>query len=86
MKVRFTDKGLDDYTYWKAHDTAKAERIRKLLANIAQTPYSGIGKPEQLLYDLQGWWSRRIDREHRLIYKVEDGAIIVAACRYHYGK
>lgn len=86
MNIRFTAQALEDYRYWKAHDETKMERIKKLLVNIAETPFNGIGKPEPLLFDLQGWWSRRIDREHRLVYKVQDGSITIASCRYHYSK
>ena len=86
MIVQFTDQGLEDYTYWKAHDPQKVARIRKLLENILETPFTGIGKPEPLLFDLQGYWSRRITREHRLVYKVTTDALIIVSCRYHYGK
>ena len=86
MTLRFTEQALEDLEYWKAHDPQKVSRIKKLLANIMETPFEGIGKPEALKYDLQGYWSRRIDHEHRLIYMAADDAIIVAACRYHYSK
>lgn len=86
MILEFTDQALEDYQYWKAHDVRKAARIKNLLRNITETPFTGIGKPEPLLFDLQGYWSRRIDREHRLVYKVADDRITVIACRYHYGK
>ena len=85
MILEFTDRALEDYRYWKAHDSRKAVRIKKLLQNIAETPFTGIGRPEPLLFDLQGYWSRRIDREHRLVYKVASDTITVVACRYHYG-
>lgn len=85
MILEFTDQALEDYRYWKAHDARKAARIKKLLQNITETPFTGIGKPEPLLFDLQGYWSRRIDREHRLVYKVAKDTITVVACRYHYG-
>ena len=86
MILKFTEQALEDLEYWKNNDTPKVERIQKLLTNIIETPYSGLGKPEALKYDLQGYWSRRIDHEHRLIYTVKDGAIIVVACRFHYTK
>ncbi len=84
MIIKFTDQALEDLEYWKQHDQQKVARIKKLLTNIMETPYSGIGKPEALKYDLHGYWSRRIDHEHRLIYKVDSEAVIVVACRLHY--
>jgi len=84
VNIRFTDAALEDYQYWKSRHPAKAARIKAMLENIAETPFVGIGKPEPLLFDLQGYWSRRIDREHRLVYKVENNTITIAACRYHY--
>jgi len=84
MKISFTPKALEDLNWWKAHSPGKADRIRKLLANILKTPFSGIGKPEPLLFELSGYWSRRIDREHRLVYKIDGEMIVVVACRHHY--
>ena len=84
MILQFTDQALEDMEYWKQHDQQKVTRVKKLLTNIMETPYTGIGKPEALKYDLQGYWSRRIDHEHRLVYKVDGEAVIVVACRFHY--
>lgn len=86
MILQFTDQALEDLEHWKTHDHKKVDRIKKLLANIMETPYAGIGKPEALKYDLQGYWSRRIDHEHRLVYKVTDQEVVVVACRFHYSK
>ena len=86
MKILFTPHGLEDYRYWQEHDSAKTARIKKLLEAISNEPFSGIGKPEPLLFDLSGYWSRRIDREHRLVYKISGDSIIVISCRYHYKK
>lgn len=86
MILQFSEQGLEDYNYWKMHNTQKAQKIKKIIENIMTTPFSGLGKPEPLLYDLKGYWSRRIDREHRLVYKVTHEAIIVVACRFHYDK
>ena len=86
MILQVTEQGLEDYTYWKSHDPQKANRIKKLIKNILETPFTGIGKPEPLLFDLQGYWSRRIDREHRLVYKITADALVIVACRFHYGK
>ena len=84
MKIQFTPNGLEEYRYWKEHDAGRAARIKKLLEAISNEPFSGIGKPEPLLFDLSGYWSRRIDREHRLIYKVSGESSIVISCRYRY--
>lgn len=86
MNLQFTEQGLEDYMYWKSHDLRKVERIKKLIGNIMATPFTGVGKPEPLLFDLKGYWSRRIDREHRLVYKVTPDALIIASCRFHYDK
>lgn len=86
MNLEFTATAMEDYLYWKSHQPAKAAKIKTMLENIVATPFTGIGKPEPLLFDLQGYWSRRIDREHRLVYTVKGDRIIIVACRYHYGK
>jgi toxin YoeB len=83
MILQFTGQGLEDYNYRKSHNLQKAERIKKLIANILETPFTGIGKPEPLLFDLKGYWSRRIDREHRLVYKVTPDALVIVSCRFH---
>lgn len=84
MILQFTEQGLEDYHYCKSHDPQKAEKIKKLIENIPATSFAGIGKPEPLLFDLKGYWSRRIDREHRLVYKVTPDALIIVSCRFHY--
>ncbi len=84
MRIVFSPKALEDYAYLKAHSPVAASKVRRLLNNVRETPYGGLGKPEPLRYDLSGFWSRRIDREHRLVYTVEDDAIYVVSCRYHY--
>lgn len=86
MKLEFTAVAMEDYRYWKSHRPSMAAKIKAMLENILETPFIGLGKPEPLLYDLQGYWSRRIDREHRPVYKVEGDRVIVVACRYHYEK
>ena len=86
MNLEFTAAAMEDYQYWKSNQPSKAAKIKAMLENILETPFTGIGKPEPLMFDLQGYWSRRIDREHRLVYKVEGDKVIVVACRYHYGK
>jgi len=84
MKLEFDSLALEDLHWWKKNDKKKAIKIFNLLEEIVKTPYSGTGKPEPLKYSLSGCWSRRIDREHRLVYKVENDTIIVLACKYHY--
>lgn len=84
MNVTFTPTALDDLRYWLKTDKRQAERLLTLLEEIRRTPFEGTGKPEPLRFQLAGCWSRRIDREHRLVYQVEEVEIVVIACRYHY--
>jgi toxin YoeB len=83
MNVTFTPTALDDLRYWLKTDKRQADRILALLEEIRRTPFDGSGKPEPLRFQLAGCWSRRIDREHRLVYQVEESEIVVIACRYH---
>jgi toxin YoeB len=84
MNVTFTPTALDDLRYWLKTEKRQAERVLALLEEIQRTPFEGTGKPEPLRFQLAGCWSRRIDREHRLVYQVEETEIVVIACRYHY--
>ena len=84
MNVTLTPTALDDLRYWLKTDKRQAERVLALLEEIRRTPFEGAGKPEPLRFQLAGCWSRRIDREHRLVYQVEETEIVVIACRYHY--
>lgn len=84
MNVTFTPTALDDLRYWLKTDKRQADRILALLEEIRRTPFDGTGKPEPLRFQLAGCWSRRIDREHRLVYQVEENEIVVIACRFHY--
>ena len=84
MNVTLTPTALDDLRYWLKTDKRLAERILALLEEIRRTPFEGTGKPEPLRFQLAGCWSRRIDREHRIVYQVEETEIIVIACRFHY--
>jgi toxin YoeB len=84
MNVTFTPTALDDLRYWLKTDKKLVDRILSLLEETRRTPFDGIGKPEPLRFQLAGCWSRRIDREHRLVYQVEKNEIVVIACRYHY--
>lgn len=84
MNLVFTENAWEDYLYWQKHDGKKVGRINELLKDVARQPYKGIGKPEPLRGNLSGWWSRRIDTEHRLVYRVEANQLFVLQCRYHY--
>ncbi|MGV7208460.1 Txe/YoeB family addiction module toxin [Oxalobacteraceae bacterium A2-2] len=82
--LAWSDIAWDDYLHWQKEDLDKAEKINALLEECMRTPFKGTGKPEPLKGNLTGYWSRRIDREHRLVYLVEDGVVYVAQCRHHY--
>ncbi|RMA80952.1 Txe/YoeB family addiction module toxin [Umboniibacter marinipuniceus] len=83
-KVSFTKAAFDDYVYWQSQDKKTLRRINKLVDDTLREPFEGIGKPEPLKENLSGFWSRRIDGEHRLVYAVDDLAITIISCRYHY--
>ena len=84
MKYVFVDESWEDYLYWQKTDKKMLKRINDLLKDITRNPYSGIGKPEPLKYKYKGFWSRRINDEHRLIYQAKEGEILIAKCRFHY--
>jgi toxin YoeB len=84
MKYIFVDESWEDYVYWQKTDKQILKRINELLKDIARQPFTGIGKPEPLKHKYQGFWSRRITDEHRLIYQVRDDAICIVKCRFHY--
>jgi toxin YoeB len=84
MEVVYTSGAKEDLAYWKKTDPQKIKRIENLIADIRKHPFIGIGKPEPLRFEKKGYWSRRIDQEHRLVYCVVDKVIYVAQCRYHY--
>jgi len=86
MKITWSSTSWNDYLYWQKVDKKNLKRINELIKNCQRTPFEGIGKPEALKGDLQGYWSRRITSEHRLVYKYEHEQLLIAACRYHYGK
>jgi toxin YoeB len=83
VRVLFTSSAWADYLSWQVGDRKTLRRINALIADVARGG-DGIGKPEALRHDLVGFWSRRIDQEHRLVYRVRDGAIEIVACRFHY--
>ena len=84
MDVRFSDRAWAEYLHWQQTDSSKLRRINELIRDITRQPFKGIGKPEPLRYEFAGYWSRRIDEEHRLVYKVAGGILYIAKCRYHY--
>ena len=84
MKIVFSDKAWEDYLYWQKTDRSLLKRINQLIKAIMREPFDGIGKPESLKHGLSGYWSRRINDEHRLVYKVSEDAVLIAQCRYHY--
>lgn len=86
MIIIFSKNSCEDYTSWLAEDRNMLKKINELIKVIQRTPFEGKGKPEPLKYDLAGFWSRRIDREHRLVYQVNDKEILIYSCRYHYDK
>jgi toxin YoeB len=84
MILSWADHAWDDYLYWQQTDKKTLKRINSLIENIKRQPFEGIGNPEPLKHNWPGYWSRRINREHRLVYKVLDGTITIVQCRYHY--
>ena len=84
MKITFSKNAWEDYTSWQSEDKRMLKKINELIKDIQRTPYEGMGKPEPLKYDLAGLWSRRIDREHRLVYQANETEILIYSCRYHY--
>ena len=84
MKFVFTELSWEDYCYWQKNDKQKMKRINERLKDISRNPFEGIGKPEPLKFNYAGFWSRRIDEEHKLIYRVIDDEIQIVKCRFHY--
>ena len=84
MDKVFSDGAWDEYLHWSTHDRKMISRIHALIQECERTPFSGTGKPEPLKGEWQGWWSRRIDEKHRLIYRVHEGRLHIAKCMYHY--
>lgn len=82
--LTWASRAWEDYLYWQGRDRKTLKRINTLIKDIQRQPFDGLGDPEPLRHQWSGYWSRRIDREHRLVYKVTDDAIIVVQCRYHY--
>lgn len=84
MKIVFVDESWEYYLYWQKTDKSKLKKINELIKDIARNPFDGLGKPEALKHRYAGFWSRRIDHEHRLIYRVVEDEIQIAKCRFHY--
>jgi len=84
MVLTFTENAWEDYLYWQKNDKKMVKKINELIKVIKRTLFEGISKPESLKYDLAGYWSRRIDQEHRLVYQIIDDELLVYTCRYHY--
>jgi len=84
MTLSWAEKAWEDYLFWQKTDKKVLKRISLLLKDIKRQPFEGLGDPEPLKHNWSGYWSRRIDREHRLVYTVSDESIIVVQCRYHY--
>lgn len=84
MKLIFAEQAWEDYLYWQKTDRKVLERVNTLIRDIQREPLGGIGKPEPLKHAFAGYWSRRINDEHRIIYKVKDDSLLIAQLRYHY--
>ena len=84
MKLIFSQDAWDDYLHWQKTDRRLLNRVNLLIREVLRSPFEGIGKPEPLKHALAGYWSRRINDEHRLVYKVDGESVMIAQCRYHY--
>lgn len=84
MRLVFAEEAWDDYLHWQKTDRKRLARINALIREAARTPFTGTGKPEPLKCALAGYWSRRIDDEHRMVYTVDGDALVIAQLRYHY--
>ena len=86
MRFVFTELAWEDYLFWQKNEKQKLKSINELLKDISRNPYKGIEKPEPLKFDLQGYWSRRIDDEHRIVYAFDAKKVTITQCRFHYQK
>ena len=84
MRKIWSDEAWNDYLYWQNENKNLLKRINLLVKDIERNPFKGIGKPEPLKNNLSGWWSRKIDDKHRLVYRIEKGNLEIAQCRDHY--
>ena len=83
-RIVFELAAWEDHQYWLSHDKELLKRLNNIIRDTCREPFSGIGKPERLKEDLKGYWSRRITTEHRLVYTVQNDALVIVQCRYHY--
>lgn len=86
MTLTFSSQAWEEYLYWQKTDKKMLKRINQLIKDIQRSPYDGIGKPEQLKHGLAGYWSRRINDEHRIVYKCTESTVLIAQLRYHYSR
>lgn len=84
MKLIFSEKAWEDYSYWQKTDKKTLRRINTLIKGVSRDPFNGIGKPEPLKHALAGYWSRRIDEANRMVYRVDNDSLLIAQLRYHY--
>ncbi|MBB5179919.1 toxin YoeB [Planomicrobium koreense] len=84
MSIVFTEKAWEEYTDWQTEDKKTLKRINSLIQDIQRNGYEGIGKPEPLRYDLNGYWSRRINETDRLVYRIDEQNVYILQCKYHY--
>jgi toxin YoeB len=84
VKIIFAEAAWEDYLYWQQTDKKILKRINTLIKDIACSPFDGIGDPEPLKFNWSGFWSRRINKEHRIVYAVSEDTLLIAQCRYHY--
>ncbi|MDB9314112.1 Txe/YoeB family addiction module toxin [Spirulina sp. CS-785/01] len=85
-QIIFEASAFEDFNEWVKQDKKIYRKILQLIKDIERSPFERLGKPEPLKYELSGYWSRRINNEHRLVYQVTEGEIIIVACKYHYSK
>jgi toxin YoeB len=84
LNPKFTDEAWDSYVYWQTQDKKTLKRINDLIKDARRNPFTGIGKPEPLMYNLSGCWSRRIDEKNRLVYTIVNEELVILTCRHHY--
>lgn len=84
MQILFMTNAWEDYLYWQKSDKKMLKKVNALIKECQRTPFEGTAKPEKLKENLSGWWSRRINQEHRLVYKTEKNQLVIAQCRKHY--
>lgn len=84
MRLTWLPNGWKDYLYWQESDRKILQRVNEVIRDTQRSPFSGIGKPEPLKNHLKDWWSRRITREHRLVYRIEGDSLLIMQCRFHY--